>query len=423
MVFLLSKIFLDNISLGNYYKVIHSEFGMLDNYVQDQHHIHSNRRDLMDDHIKLINIIEQMEKMEQNIENLVYVEGAENTQDAKEFRDFLRELQREMLLTPNARYASNLYELLLLLKRPIGEWGFFNNSFLEDQKIDLNLRILSESTGITKEAHYLLREYESYDELATSPIREFMILCRGDKDNSGDPEAQKRYELFRNYIIDHPLVNMEETQVWVIKNLGNKERYLKIIQDCYQPFQIHRYRFACPHCKWTLEEKVDRQRGNQYYCLSEDCENEFDESMMLSNPIPKEITHRLHPRIQRTTVIPGLKEMELKLMLEKKKLKVLMYPNIERNGDIEIRSKDNHLIYVDVKDYKYPTALGARIISDLKKGLLKTDIIAIPNQKATKGYLKRVRSYLSEQPGLEPIRILSFKDVVKLTVEMSEKDA
>lgn len=107
----------------------------------------------MDDHIKLIRIIERMERMEQNIENLVYVEGTENTQDAKEFREFLIELQKEMLLTSNSKYISNLYELLLLLKLPIGEWGFFNNTLLEDQKIDINLRILSESTGITKEAH------------------------------------------------------------------------------------------------------------------------------------------------------------------------------------------------------------------------------------------------------------------------------
>ncbi|EPY7708658.1 hypothetical protein ACN1JM_000719 [Bacillus pacificus] len=361
------------------------------------------------DYKKLIKIIQEVEKVEVDIENMVFISGAPNDEKAKRFRDFYQDFIRETLHTKNALRPRNLFEFLQLLKAPIGDWGYFNIKNLKERKINTELKILNNYTGISSEARTLLNEYESYEELTTGPIVDIMIHCQ-QKVELGKKQYQEIYADIRTFLITNPLTTLKKVKEKSLMNWNRDRMLLELIEGCYEEFDSSKYRYGCPYCGWTVEE----QPGG-YILLSKDCYDHFDINKMYETST-EEYTLRLSKTIQRTTVIPGLKELELKKMLENKGLKVELYPRVEMDGDLKVINpleEECIVLNIDVKDYVYPISLAEKILQDISEGRQKTAIISVPNSKANKTYLKAANQFLLKH-GIDHVKVYSFKETVKM---------
>ncbi|UNK30990.1 hypothetical protein MNO09_00325 (plasmid) [Bacillus sp. N5-665] len=359
---------------------------------------------------RLIEIIEQAKMLEEDITRIVYV--LDDSEAVIEFERFFKKLQGEFLRSKGSKYPCNLYEFLTLLRTPIKEWGYFNMNSIKERRINENLILLGERVGVTSEALHIYNEHKNAYEAQTKAIEDVIRYCR--EKSIVDKTMQQKYEFFRNYLIEHPLIHPYYAENEIAEGLDNDSFLInKLLEECYEPI-IGEYEYICPSCGWTLQQKALAY----FYCLSNDCRESYDKNNVLTNQnlINLKVTHRTKEAIQRTTVIPGKKEIELAHRLGKKGVTVNMYPAIEAKGDIRAEKiiHDKRVsLYIDVKDYSSEYVLAQRLIMDKEAGILKDVLIAVPDKKANKKYLKAVKRILLEKEANE-IEVYSFREIINM---------
>ena len=83
-------------------------------------------------------------------------------------------------------------------------------------------------------------------------------------------------------------------------------------------------------------------------------------------------------------VIPGLTEYKIYWMLKEEfkntSIEIRLFPNIERDGDIEIREGRFRLL-IDIKDYRKPKDLVFKINNEIES-FLKVNLICIPTHRS-----------------------------------------
>jgi len=362
-------------------------------------------------HEKLIRTIEVANELEKNIQNLVFFLGddRESTKKSNYLVNFFRQFQRESLIQENSKFPGTPYEFLELLQKPIKDWGFFNLQDLEQQKIDTDLIILSQTSGVTQEANNLLHEFNSSEEIEAEVILQVLKYCR--KHIVTDPSMQEKYVLFRTYLIRNPLVEAKHRNRSINKIFGRDGSFfIEMLHECYENI-IGSYKRICPHCGWTLKIKEGEKS-----CLSRDCIESYQSNTGLDEKYA--FNERKHKRrtleiIQRTTVIPGLQELKLAELLQQNKFEIVLYPNLEADGDIQILpfANSKQVINIDVKNYSSPIALARKLLRDSDKSNLKDCIIAVPSDKGSNSYINLTMRYLSDR-GLEGVTIKRFQTII-----------
>ncbi|PFS62755.1 hypothetical protein COK41_14825 [Bacillus cereus] len=367
---------------------------------------------------RLIEIIEQAKKLEEDITRIVYV--LEDSEAAIDFEKFFKKLQGEFLRCKNSKYPCNVYEFLALLRTPIKEWGYFNMNSIKERRINGNLILLGERVGVTSEALHIYNEHKSAYEAQTKPIEDIIRYCR--EKSLVDKTMQQKYEFFRNYLIEHPVIHPYYAENEIAVGLDNDSFLInKLLEECYEPI-IGEYKYICPSCGWTLQQKT----LDYFYCLSNDCREGYDKTSLLQdqNLINLKVTHRTKEAIQRTTVIPGKKEVELAQRLRKKGVTVSMYPEIEAQGDIRAEKiiHDKRIsLYIDVKDYSSDYVLAERLIMEKEAGILKDVLIAVPDKKANNKYLKAVKRILLEKEANQ-IEVYSFREIINMFADSKKEN-
>jgi hypothetical protein len=356
---------------------------------------------------KLVEIIEWAKRLEGDIELGVY--GSRNVENKKnkDFQKFLNKLLFEMLQNPQPIYPTTLNNFLFMLKQPIITWGYFSKEELENENLEESFTILDNELGITPEAEEMLNEEQSFMESSSKIVREAMIMCREHYDIFQNESMQRQYTAFRSYIINYPISNADDIESFCFIN--RFEPFLSTaLESCYENIPLH-YKYKCQSCGWTLEEKTK----DYYVCVKKECRKKLDISTLKNNKIDANLNKRVRKSILMTTVIPGKKELALKDELEKMGAKVELFPDIERKGDIYASIVNGEKIeygYIDVKDYSRPKRLAEELLKEIEKGRLKTNIIAVPNEKASKKYVELINSILREY-GHSAIQVFSFKQI------------
>ncbi|MED1863961.1 hypothetical protein P4V41_10915 [Fictibacillus nanhaiensis] len=363
---------------------------------------------------ELIGLVEWVKRLESNIEDAVH-SGGEDTVISRDFEIFFNQFLFFMLQYPMKEYPVNLFHWLQLLKKPLRDWWPASASFLDEEGISPNFIILDDEIGLSEEAEELLREYKSYKEASAKVVRDVLIHCREESINRGI-DMQHVYTKFRLFLIENPLTNLDELELYCFEN--DFDSFLsRSLENCYEDIPESSM-FKCQFCGWTLEEKTK----NAFVCIKQQCRSSYDVNTLKQYKITQSDQLRVKESIQFSTVIPGLREIELKIRFEECGATVELYPDLERLGDLRVSNagekKGSEKLLIDVKDYRNAKQLVKKLLADQVAGLIKSPIIAVPDDKANRRYLSFVNEYLIET-GITSCKVYSFKQVVRTYKEMS----
>ena len=227
--------------------------------------------------------------------------------------------------------------------------------------------------------------------------------------------SQVDYCLVRKFIIEHPIMTIDERRDILIQ-LADNQVAKEAINVAYELFQEMGYR--CPVCGWTM---TDGNYGP--ICHSEYC----------TKPIPvltdavkvdgtEETIYRLKKGIMRYFAQPGKLELDIVAFCEKKKLVWELWPQKD-TYDVEITFPDGAVWEIDAKAYRNPIALRSKIESDngMPDGDYQRGYFVIPTDfvKGNRQYTTIVNKVLDtlHQPNVRCITMHQLKENINRKVE------
>jgi REase associating with pPIWI_RE len=363
---------------------------------------------------ELIELVEWVKRLENNIEDAVH-SSSEDTVASREFEIFFNRFLYFMLQFDLKEYPVNLFHWLKLLKKPLKDWWPAAANLLDEEGISSDFIILDDEIGLSEEAEELLREYKSYQEASAKVVRDVLIHCREVSLEKG-LDMQWVYTKFRLFLIKNPITNIEAMELYCLEN--DFDHFLSSsLENCYEDIPPSSA-FKCQSCGWTLHEKTK----NVFVCIKQQCLRSYDVSSLNHYEITEADQLRVKESIQFSTVIPGQRELELKRKLVKSGAAIELYPDLERLGDLRVRrageKAGSEELLIDVKDYRNAKQLAKKLVTDHAAGLVKTPVIAVPDDKANSRYLKFVNKRLVEM-GINSCKVYSFKQVVRMFKELS----
>lgn len=227
--------------------------------------------------------------------------------------------------------------------------------------------------------------------------------------------SQEDYCLIRRFIIEHPIMTIDERRDILIELAGN-EVAKEAIAIAYEQFQDKGYR--CPACGWTMTA------GNYgLMCHSEYCARTtpvLNDELVLDGTM--DTIFRLKKGIMRYFAQPGKLELEIVAFCEKKAIKWELWPQKDKY-DVEVTFSDGTVWEIDAKAYRNPIALRSKIENDngLPEGNYQRGFFVIPTDftRGNRQYTKIVNKALDKlhQPNVKCITLQQLKEQINRKVE------
>lgn len=227
--------------------------------------------------------------------------------------------------------------------------------------------------------------------------------------------SQADYCLVRKFIIEHPIMTIDERREILVR-LADNVVAKEAINIAYEQFQDKGYR--CPVCGWTM---TDGSFGP--FCHSEHCVNP---APILSDAIKldgtAETIYRLKKGIMRYFAQPGKLELEIANYCEKKGIGWDLWPQKDKY-DVEITFSNGTVWEIDAKAYRNPIALRSKIENDngLPEGDYHRGYFVIPTDfmKGNRQYTAIVNRALDSlhQPNVRCITMNKLKECINRKVE------
>ncbi|GEM_PF-3844800 len=173
--------------------------------------------------------------------------------------------------------------------------------------------------------------------------------------------ADELYRVTRKFIIENAIIEESENLNYIFMNANVKipHSYRKIalefVRDCYYVIKTSGRFEVCDKCGYV--NKIDDKRIIHRLCNPKYKENVFKQGTLI-----------LKPEIFNAITTPGRFELEVYIALKNEGFNPILFPEIERNGDIYINICDNDL-YLDMKAYNYLDDLHSELINE--SGYLK----------------------------------------------------
>lgn len=226
--------------------------------------------------------------------------------------------------------------------------------------------------------------------------------------------SQDKYCFIRKYIIEHPVITIDERRNLLIE-LSDNVVAREAITIAYEQFQDKG--FKCPVCGWTMTD------GNWgLMCHSEHCTKT---TPVLNNAVELDGTtdtiYRLKKGIMRYFAQPGKLELDIVAFCEKKLVTWELWPQKDKY-DVEIIFDDGSIWEIDAKAYRNPIALRSRIENDngLPEGEYQRGFFVIPTEftKGNRQYTKIVNQALDRlhQSKVKCITLQQMKEEINRKV-------
>lgn len=230
--------------------------------------------------------------------------------------------------------------------------------------------------------------------------------------------GQETYCRLRRYIIEHPIISIEERRSMSLELSDNPEA-MEAFQFAYEEIMEESYR--CPCCGWTM---THGKYG--YLCHSSHCTDtipDLTDSMKLD--VSGGGLYRLKKGIMRYFAAPGKLELEIAAFCEKKKIHRVLWPQMDQ-FDVEIQFSDGEVWEVDAKAYRNPIALRTRIQNDngFPEGDYARGYYVIPNEYTVdqKNYTRIINQALKDQKNVTCVTWRTVKsEIIKKEAACHEK--
>lgn len=228
--------------------------------------------------------------------------------------------------------------------------------------------------------------------------------------------SQEEYCLVRRFIIEHPIMTIDDRRDILFRLAGNQIAK-EAINTAYELFQEKGYR--CPICGWTM---TDGSFGP--ICHSEYCTKTMPFlTDMIKVDGTEETVYRLKKGVMRYFAQPGKLELDIVDFCEKKKLTWELWPQKDKY-DVEITFPDGAVWEIDAKAYRNPIALRSKIenYNGMPEGDYQRGYFVIPTDytKGNRQYTAIVNRGLDalHQPNVRCITMQQLKENINRKVEM-----
>lgn len=281
----------------------------------------------------------------------------------------------------------DLKKLYLDLQRARNEFRCFNDCFkltdfvrklaiisptdfgIENNSVYINKGIYSLS--ILDSEYNLRDEWRNYlfkntgEKFLKKRFIKLINLCLEIEKNEGKDLGLKCYIFFRmDTVIRNPITSIMKFKnelAILLKDKFNlyKERFIELFKDFYERVKIKAKYKICNKCGY-----LDNSNINHIFCKK----NKFKEvELGFDDWIIKESIYKDYTSV-------GLIERDVFDELKKEDFKVILYPNIEKEGDLKviINNKD---IFIDCKSYSNAIDL----VEEIKKNKYLNRVIVVPD--------------------------------------------
>ena len=305
-----------------------------------------------------------------------------------------------------AQYADEAAFLAYFITRPIFDW------FSEWDPAVVDKLNLQEEPFYGYEAFAYRRSSNMYT--PSSDCYEFLETQDRDIMDGTDERLlyekmivldQETYCKVRRYIIEHPIITIEERRAMLL-DLADNQAARDAFQFAYEEITENGYR--CPHCGWTL---VLGKYG--YSCHSTHCTDiipELTDEMKL-NASTGEL-YRLKKGVMRYFASPGKLELKIVAFCVKKKIHWALWPQMDRY-DVEIQFSDGEIWEIDAKAYRNPIALRTKIQNDngFPEGEYARGYFVIPSECTVnqRNYTAIINRVLKNQKNVKCVTLKSLK--------------
>lgn len=223
---------------------------------------------------------------------------------------------------------------------------------------------------------------------------------------------QETYCKIRKYIIVHPIISIEDRREMLLELAGDQAAK-EAFQFAYEEIMEESYR--CPYCGWTMTHGKYGYRCHSPHCT--------DITPTLTNEMKLDVSggrlYRLKKGIMRYFAAPGKLELEIAAFCEKKKIRWVLWPQMDRY-DVEIQFSDGEIWEIDAKAYRNPIALRTKIQNDngFPEGEYARGYFVIPTEYTAtqQNYTAIINRALKDQ---EKVKCVTLK---KLKTEITRKE-
>lgn len=220
---------------------------------------------------------------------------------------------------------------------------------------------------------------------------------------------QETYCKVRRYIIENPIITLEDRRAMSL-NLADNQPARDAFQFAYEEITEDSYR--CTQCGWTM---THGKYG--YSCHSTHC---TDTTPQLTDEMKLDTSsgdlYRLKKGVMRYFAAPGKLELEIVAFCEKKKLRWILWPQMDRY-DVEIQFSDGEIWEIDAKMYRNPIALRTKIQNDngFPEGEYARGYFVIPNEYTAnqQNYTTIINRALKNQKNVKCITLKSLKTQIR----------
>lgn len=219
---------------------------------------------------------------------------------------------------------------------------------------------------------------------------------------------QEIYCRIRKYIIEHPVITLEERRTLSLE-LAEYREARDAFQFAYEEISEDSYR--CPSCGWTMT-----QGKYGYICHSSHCTDiipELTNEMKLD--VSGETFYRLKKGVMRYFAAPGKLELDIVEFCKKKKILWTLWPQMDRY-DVEIQFSDGEIWDIDAKAYRNPIALRTKIQNDngFPEGEYARGYFVVPSEYTVnqRNYTAIVNRTLANQKNVTCVTLKALKTAI-----------
>lgn len=224
---------------------------------------------------------------------------------------------------------------------------------------------------------------------------------------------QETYCKVRRYIIEHPIITIEERRA-ISLDLADNQAARDAFQFAYEEITEDSYR--CPCCGWTMTLGKYGYSCHSTHCM--DTIPELTDEMKLDTSAGN--LYRLKKGVMRYFAAPGKLELEIVAFCEKKNIRWLLWPQMDRY-DVEIQFSDGEIWEIDAKAYHNPLALRTKIQNDggFPEGEYAKGFFVIPSEYTVnqRNYTAIINRALVNQKNVKCVTLKSLK------TEITRKEA
>jgi hypothetical protein len=226
-------------------------------------------------------------------------------------------------------------------------------------------------------------------------------------------KGQIIYEIIRSYLIKPENVYLFTDR---FSQTEEQERFIKEFPDifnmCYDKLPEGTKEIKiCSHCGMVIKEN----QGKDLHCVSSYCAQRNKGWINARSIKVDGVVLVLNDVVAHNIYYPGQLEMSIKNILDEKKLKYNLWPNMDE-WDFKVTFEDNSEWFIDAKVVENPYWIESDIEQKVEKNYSAEKIIYVVPNRRSKKYLECIRRNIHNKDQIYCMKLNELESALKVKI-------